>query len=129
MKSSTRKWIEKAELDFATARRELRARRQPNYDGACFHAQQCIEKYLKANLVEYGIAFSKTHDLSLLLDLNLPRQPLWAIFRPKLIELTSFAVTFRYPGNSATRDMAKKAVGNCKEVRRAIRSAWHLPET
>ncbi len=41
-------WIAKAEGDYATAGRELRARRHPNYDAACFHAQQTAEKYLKA---------------------------------------------------------------------------------
>lgn len=43
-------WIIKAEGDFATAQREMRARKDPNYDAACFHAQQCAEKYLKALL-------------------------------------------------------------------------------
>lgn len=38
MKASTREWVDKALADLATARRELRARRQPNYDAACFHA-------------------------------------------------------------------------------------------
>jgi hypothetical protein len=33
-------WVAKAEGDYATAGRELRARRHPNYDAACFHAQQ-----------------------------------------------------------------------------------------
>ena len=42
-----REWIEKAEGDFTTTRRELRARVSPNYDAACFHAQQVAEKYLK----------------------------------------------------------------------------------
>jgi HEPN domain-containing protein len=43
--------------------RELRARKSPNYDAACFHAQQCVEKYLKARLQEAGIVFTKTHNL------------------------------------------------------------------
>jgi HEPN domain-containing protein len=46
----TREWIDKAEGDFATARREIRVRQAPNYDAVCFHAQQCVEKYLKARL-------------------------------------------------------------------------------
>ena len=33
-------WIQKAEGDFATAGRELRARKDPNYDAACFHANR-----------------------------------------------------------------------------------------
>ena len=57
MKPLTKEWVDKAEGDFITARRELRARKAPNYDAACFHAQQCAEKYLKARLQEEGIAF------------------------------------------------------------------------
>lgn len=53
----------KAENDFATMERESRVRKSPNYDGVCFHAQQCIEKYLKAKLVEADIDFPKTHNL------------------------------------------------------------------
>ncbi|MFQ5675587.1 MAG: HEPN domain-containing protein [bacterium] len=36
--------------DWHTAKRELHVRNNPNYDAACFHAQQCAEKYLKAYL-------------------------------------------------------------------------------
>lgn len=121
MKPSTREWVDKAEADLATAGRELRARRQPNFDAACFHAQQCTEKYLKARLVEAGISFPKTHDLEALLDLILPQEPLWEALRPKLSDLTSFATTFRYPGESATREMAKTAVSDCHAIRRQIK--------
>ena len=62
MKPLTREWIEKAEGDFATVRREVQARKDPNYDAACFHAQQCIEKYLKARLQEAEVPFGRTHD-------------------------------------------------------------------
>ena len=51
MNELTVEWMEKAEGDYATAERELRARRRPNYDAVCFHAQQAAEKYLKAFLV------------------------------------------------------------------------------
>lgn len=129
MKPGTREWVEKAEADFASALREFRARRQPNYDDACFHAQQCIEKYLKARLVESDIAFPKTHDLEELIELNLPQEPLWEVFRPKLIELTTFAVAFRYPGESATRELAKTAAANCIVIREAIRSSLGLAKS
>ena len=59
----------KSEADFATASREMRARKSPNFDAVCFHSQQCAEKLLKALLVEKAIPFSKTHDLIRLLDL------------------------------------------------------------
>jgi HEPN domain-containing protein len=54
MNPLTLEWINKAEGDLISAQREYRARNQPNYDSACFHAQQCIEKYLKAWLHESG---------------------------------------------------------------------------
>ncbi len=43
MQPLTLEWVAKAEGDFSTAGRELRARKAPNYDAACFHAQQCFE--------------------------------------------------------------------------------------
>ena len=61
MNPLTREWIDKAEGDFATAGRELRARKNPNYDAACFHAQQCAEKYLKAILQEQSMISAVTH--------------------------------------------------------------------
>jgi len=51
MKQLTLEWVKKAEGDYVTAQRELRARKSPNYDASCFHAQQCAEKYLKARLL------------------------------------------------------------------------------
>jgi hypothetical protein len=38
MKLTTAEWMKKAEGDFLTAGRELRARKSPNYDAVCFHA-------------------------------------------------------------------------------------------
>ena len=128
MKPVTREWIEKAEADFLSAGREYRARKQPNFDAACFFAQQCIEKYLKARLVHAGKTVPKTHDLSALLDLLLALEPLWEAFRPQFEILTSYAVVFRYPGESATRDMAKRAVSDAKQLRKSIRQAFGLPE-
>ena len=54
MKLAAREWVGKAEADFLSAYREYRARHRPNFDATCFFTQQCIEKYLKARLVEAG---------------------------------------------------------------------------
>jgi HEPN domain-containing protein len=64
MRPLTLEWVEKAEKDWSSLRREIRARKNPNYDAACFFAQQCAEKYLKARLVEADIYFKKVHDLT-----------------------------------------------------------------
>jgi hypothetical protein len=63
MKPTTAEWVTKAEGDFLTAGRELRARKSPNYDAVCFHAQQCAEKYLKAVLQETDRHIPKIHNL------------------------------------------------------------------
>jgi HEPN domain-containing protein len=42
MKPITLEWLSKAEGDFISAGREYRARKSPNFDAACFFAQQCI---------------------------------------------------------------------------------------
>jgi hypothetical protein len=48
-------WLIKADADLVTANREFRARKMPNYDAACFHAQQCVEKLLKAMMIHEGV--------------------------------------------------------------------------
>lgn len=121
MKTSTLEWIEKAEADFVSAGRECRARNRPNFDATCFFAQQCVEKLLKARLIEAGTAFPKTHDLEVLLDLVLAAEPLWEALRPTLTDLTTYAAALRYPGESATREMAQTALGNAKRIRAQLR--------
>ncbi len=100
--------------------REIRARKRPNYDAACFHAQQAVEKYLKACLQEADIPFGKTHDLSVLLNLLLPLHPLLERLRPALRVLSAYAVEFRYPGASADKSVASGT------VRQALRESLSL---
>jgi HEPN domain-containing protein len=69
MNALTAEWVAKAEGDWTTAGRELRARRLPNYDAACFHAQQTAEKYLKAFLQEQTSDVPRPHNLVELLEL------------------------------------------------------------
>jgi HEPN domain-containing protein len=110
MNAQVKEWVFKADGDAASAMRELRARKHPNYDAACFHAQQCIEKYLKAVLISRRIPVEKIHDLEVLLDRCLEVYPLWEPMRDDLQMLTQYAVQFRYPGENADREEARKAV-------------------
>jgi len=116
-------WIAKAEGDFATMQREMQVQNTPNYDAVCFHAQQCAEKYLKAQLQEAGIPFTKSHDLSVLLDALLPRDPGWNRLRPALELLTDFAVSYRYPGECADESLAREALTHCCIVREELRQS------
>jgi len=114
MNGQIKEWIAKADGDFTSALREYRARKNPNYDSACFHAQQCVEKYLKAVLIKNRISFSKGHDLEILLDRCLAVYPLWEPLRDDMQLLTQYAVQFRYPGESADKGEACKAVAAMK---------------
>jgi HEPN domain-containing protein len=109
--------LKKAEGDWATAGRERGAAPVPNFDAACFHAQQCAEKYVKACLVEVGAAFPKTHDLSALLDLLLLSAPDWAALRSDLDWLTDLGVEVRYPGTAADTHDARRAVDIAQRTR------------
>ena len=79
-----------------------------------------IEKYLKAYLHEHELSFGKTHDLVQLLDL-IPRDLGLETLRPAMALLNSFAVKFRYPGESATRAHAREALALCKAGRDDMR--------
>jgi HEPN domain-containing protein len=127
MKPLTAEWVEKAEKDFASAQRELRVRKSPNFDSVCFHSQQSIEKYLKACLQEASVPFRKTHDLPELLGL-LPSPPAVLVsLQAKLGDLTSLSIDVRYPGRTADKSVAKEAFSLCRRARRELRIALGLP--
>jgi len=121
MKQATLEWVEKAEEDYLAALALSRRRKVPLHNAVCFHCQQSAEKYLKARLEEAGIRIPKTHDLEVLLNAILPKEPLWASLRPALQNLTDFSVDFRYPGSTATKQDAKIALRDCKIVRQESR--------
>ena len=117
MKPATNAWLRKAEGDHDTALRELRARRRPNYDAACFHAQQAIEKHLKALLTERGKLFPKIHDLVKLGEWCGAFVPHLIFYEEELDRLARYAVVFRYPGETATRAEAATAIAAMRRVR------------
>jgi HEPN domain-containing protein len=126
MKPLTREWVKKAENDFKVAAQILRRRKEVVPDAACFFCQQSVEKYLKARLVEAGIAFPRTHDLLLILNLCLQVEPLWASYSKVVDDLADYAVDFRYPGHSATLRQAKLAMKHCCSLRGEVRRSLKL---
>ncbi len=91
-----REWLAKADNDLKTAVHTLTLGKDCPTDTVCFHAQQCVEKYIKALLVFRATAFPKTHDIHMLRALLPPK------LRPKLDRkvqdrLTDYATELRYP--------------------------------
>jgi HEPN domain-containing protein len=114
-------WAAKAENDLKNAAHTLKLGKGCPTDTVCFHAQQCVEKYLKALLVCEGVDFPKTHDLEPLMDL-LP-----VSMRPKLsveeqAKLTEYATGARYPGwEEISLAEARRAVALARRVRGELR--------
>lgn len=116
-------WVAKAEGDYATARRESRARRQPNFDAVCFHAQQCAEKYLKGLLQQQLLAIPRTHNLEALAKPLLTAHVALKTLATAIRTLSAYAVETRYPGKSADRALAKEALELCSRIRHVCRKA------
>ena len=118
-----RGWLAKARSDLLAMEASLKA---GAYDAACFHAQQCVEKYFKALLQENSIPFGKTHHLISLLELIIAVEPSMEMFRPQLQSLNTYSVSIRYPGESADRVIAREALGIAKTLRTQFRQKLSL---
>ena len=110
-------WVNKAESDWEMAKRALRGKRRLP-DAACYHAQQCAEKYFKAILTSRQLEFPRIHDLDSLNQLCLQAGILTGFERDDLDLLTAYAVQVRYPGEEPDETDARRAV----EIARAVRA-------
>lgn len=128
MNPAVAEWISKAEGDFVTAGRELRARKSPNYDAVCFHCQQCAEKYLKAILQENELRIPKIHFLLELLAMILKIDGSYEFLKADLEVLEDYSVRFRYPGNFAEKDQAQAAYAAVGVVRTFVRQKLGLKD-
>ena len=122
-----RQWVQKAENDLKNAAHTLKLGAAGPTDTVCFHAQQCVEKYLKALLVLHSIEFARVHHIGDLIN-RLPAQ-----LRPDLTpeeqeQLTDYAVSTRYPGDYERIPLveARHAVQVARRARKQIRR--HLPQ-
>jgi len=115
-------WIEKAENDLKNATLALRAGRECPADTVAFHAQQCVEKYLKALLSFRAVDFPKIHDIEELLARSEfgDRVPL-SVEEQRL--LTDYATVTRYPGDydPVSLSEARHAVALARRVRAVVR--------
>lgn len=96
-------WVEKGIKDLDTAKLILDSEKE-FYDQVCFLCQQSIEKLLKAYLVKHNKGISKTHDLMKLTMDCVEINPGFASWQKAAISLTTYAVDFRYPGESASKE-------------------------
>ena len=113
-----RDWFDRAAQDLEMARRAL-GPGSPLPGMACYHAQQCAEKYLKGYLVAHALPFRFVHDLIYLTQLCMAREPAFEQLMSAAEILGEYGVTTRYPiegGEAPDVDMAKEAVRLAEQV-------------
>ncbi len=117
-----KEWVGKAEGDYEAATQLFAMKNTATYDAVCFHAQQCVEKYLKAILVDHSLPVPKTHDIGKLFGL-LP-DPLTVRLTPEQMRwLTTFATDSRYPGGDAASEAdAEETLATATSIRAAVRA-------
>lgn len=117
----TREWMAKADNDLKSAAYLLKIKDCPT-DTVCFHAQQCVENYLKTLLIAQGTGFRKIHDLGELVAL-LPARHRSLLSSKEQDRLTEYATVTRYPGDYEPISLAeaRQAVKIARRVRRDVR--------
>lgn len=93
---SPRAWMRYARADLELSRIALPPGTM--YEQLCFHAQQAVEKSLKAVLVSCNIDFPPTHNIQGLIDL-LPPEIIRTQILIEAASLTVYAAALRYPGD------------------------------
>ncbi len=90
------KWLFRADEDVAVIDALIQSDPQAYGSTICFHAQQAVEKYLKALLACKGVDFPKTHDVDFLLA-ECRKVTSGELDPIDLKSLTDFGVSVRYP--------------------------------
>ena len=115
MKNKTdlvRGWLRKAGSDVVVMQASQKA---GALDAACFHAQQAVEKYLKAYLFHLDLPFPFTRNLVKLLDHCATADAAFREMIPLAAPLTPYAVELRYdaefwPSASAAQEACNSAL-------------------
>ena len=114
-------WYKKADEDILTAEVVIEASHRL-YDVAAFHAQQGVEKYIKAFLVFCEIFPPKVHGIKELIDLAVTFDSSFQKIR-SAESLTKFAVRSRYPDDfEINKEDAIEIVQKAKEVRDFVKN-------
>ena len=109
-------WVDHAEEDFVSTQ-VLSKHKPPLLFGACFHAQQCAEKYMKAMLVSKDKRFPMTHDLVIVNNLLRQVKIDMEISEDLPELLSSYAVRARYSAEALEMEDAKEALEIAAQVR------------
>jgi len=118
-RSTPAQWFAKAESDLRAAEIVIE-REELLSDIACYHAQQCAEKYLKGYLVSRGAPFKRVHELAYLIRLCTGCDKEFRTLTVHAVELQDYASDVRYPmedDSAPSMDDAREAIRRAKAIR------------
>jgi len=122
MKSITNEWLSRAHEDLLAAEWLLSEPSLTNI--VAFHAQQAVEKSMKAVIEELGLGVIKTHNLIRLYELVRPHYPVVADL-DMLDRLDSVYIEARYPGDLGLLPLGKPSPEEAEEYLDFDKSAFH----
>jgi HEPN domain-containing protein len=124
-----RKILVKASRDYNTAETLLKFSTGLDYTEAiCFHAQQAIEKFLKAYLINKDVNIPRTHNLDYLLQKCIEIDERFAILN--VDNITDYAVDIRYTDDFYIPDYeeANNALKKASKVRRFVLDIFSISD-
>ena len=127
MKPTTHEWLTRAADDLAAA--QLLLSRLDLTNVVAFHAQQAVEKALKAVIEELDLGFVRTHSLTRLYELVRPHYPVIGDM-DMLDRLDAVYIEARYPGDMGllptgkpTSDEATDLFGFANDIFQRLRTS------
>ena len=117
VKTAVARWLAKAANDLRTAETMV-SLVPPVVDTSCYHAQQCVEKCLKAFLTAADRHVERTHGLPRLVELCAEVDSAFGRLADLGVELTGYASQSRYPDDwrEIPVDEALAAVEKARET-------------
>lgn len=114
-------WLKIARIDLNRVKRNLQAN---DIDAAGFYLQQCVEKYLKAFLIQHGWKLKNIHILDALLKDAVKFEPTLVSFKELCAKVSSYYLADRYPPFGGLGATAEDIERDLKDAKKLIRSLF-----
>jgi HEPN domain-containing protein len=122
LKQLIQNWLLKAENDLKIGQDEMQTA-EPTTDMVCYHMQQCVEKYVKAYLVQHQVPFRQTHDIAELIEQCKGIDASFdSLYKYQADSLTIYGVEIRYPDDfyMPTREETESSIQIALAVREFV---------
>lgn len=113
----SKKWLEYASNDLSWTKANLN---EEVWYGACFTAQQAVEKALKAYLISKNETIKKIHDLRVLIEKCQKIDPEFETLREQCVTLNPYYTPARYPDIGEYADFTEEKAREAYQIAKKI---------